>query len=472
MKFNSHNIRYRTWIYFTGLTLGILAMMWFFQIVLLSATFQDMKVTQIRSVADRVENGIRTDRFNLQIEIEAVRNQACGLVYNDDGVLLYQVDSLGLGCVLNERELASAAKIAEYIDVIKSDLNGEMVLTVENNVINQSMILYGREIISDFGNFYIFLNTPLDPIDSTITIITNQFIYVTLIVFGVATVLAFYMAKRMANPIVRMNKSALDLAKGHYDVHFEPSEFEEITELATTLNHTSSELKKMDELRRDLIANVSHDIKTPLTMIKAYAEMIRDLSGDKKAKRDEHLGVILDEVTHLDALVKDMTQLTQLQSNVLTMHQEPFDLVALTYKVVHLMEGLIDEQGIEIEFFVPEEVDVIGDRLKIQQVLYNFLSNAIKFVGDDKKLVIQILLDDDTARFEISDHGIGIQPEELQYIWDRYYKIDKHHARNPGGTGLGLSIASAILKAHDTDFGVESTLGEGSTFWFTLKQAK
>jgi len=113
----------------------------------------------------------------------------------------------------------------------------------------------------------------------------------------------------------------------------------------------------------------------------------------------------------------------------------------------------------------------LGDRLKIQQVIFNFLSNAVKFVGDDHKLIIQILLDEKSARFEISDHGIGIQPEDLQYIWDRYYKIDKHHARNPGGTGLGLSIASAILKAHDTDFGVESTLGEGSTFWFTLKQA-
>jgi len=210
LKFNSHNIRYRTWIYFTGLTLGILAMMWFFQIVLLSATYQDMKVNQVRAVAARVETGIRTDRFNLQIDIEAVRKQVGGLVYKDDGVLLYQVDSLGLGCVLNERELASATKIAEYIDIIKADTNSEMVLTVDNSVVNQSMLLYGREVKSDFGNFYIFLNTPLDPIDSTITIITNQFVYVTLIVFGVATVLAFYLARRMANPIVKMNQSALD----------------------------------------------------------------------------------------------------------------------------------------------------------------------------------------------------------------------------------------------------------------------
>jgi len=447
-------------------------MLWIFQIVLLSATYQDMKVNQVRAVADKVQVGIIQDNFTMSIQIEAVKKNVCGLVYNSKSVLLYQVDSLGLGCVLNEKALASSTKITEYIDVLKNSTNGEMIVKLRNEVIDQNMLLYGREVHGDFGNYYIFLNTPLDPIDSTISIITNQFVYVTFFVFLLATVLAFYIARRLSSPIVLMKKSAMSLAKGNYDVHFESSEFEEITELANTLNHTGQELKKMDELRRDLIANVSHDIKTPLTMIKAYAEMIRDLTGNNKEKREENLGVILDEVDHLDALVKDMTQLSQLQSNVLSMNRSDFDLVALTNHVLKLMDALIISNSIEVDFLTPEKVIVNGDKIKIQQVIFNFISNAIKFIGEDHKLIIQILLEDEFIRFEVTDHGVGIKEEDLPHIWDRYYKIDKHHARNIGGTGLGLSIANAILKGHGVDFGVLSVIKEGSTFWFNLPFSK
>jgi signal transduction histidine kinase len=431
-----------------------------------------MKVNQVRTVADKVQVGIIQDNFTLSIQIEAVKKNVCGLVYNSKSVLLYQVDSLGLGCVLNEKALASPTKITEYIDVLKNSTNGEMIVKLRNEVIDQNMLLYGREVNSDFGNYYIFLNTPLDPIDSTISIITNQFVYVTFFVFLLATVLAFYIARRLSSPIVLMKQSAMSLAKGNYDVHFESSEFEEITELANTLNHTGQELKKMDELRRDLIANVSHDIKTPLTMIKAYAEMIRDLTGNNKEKREENLEVILDEVDHLDALVKDMTQLSQLQANVLSMNQSDFDLVALTNHILKLMDALIISNTIEVDFLTPEKVMVNGDKIKIQQVIFNYISNAIKFIGEDHKLIIQILLEDEFIRFEVTDHGLGIKEEDLPHIWDRYYKIDKHHARNIGGTGLGLSIAGAILKGHGVDFGVLSEIKEGSTFWFNLPYSK
>jgi len=447
-------------------------MLWLFEVVLLGATYQDMKVSQVRVVADRVERGIINDNFTMSIQIEAVKKNVCGLVYNSKGILLYQVDSLGLGCVLNEKALASPAKITEYIEVLKNSVNDEMIVKLKNDVIDQNMLLYGREVGSDFGNYYIFLNTPLDPIDSTISILTNQFIYVTFFVFLLATVLAFYIARRLSSPIVQMKKSAMSLAKGNYDVQFESSEFEEITELANTLNHTGSELKRMDELRRDLIANVSHDIKTPLTMIKAYAEMIRDLTGDNKKKREENLDIILDEVDHLDALVKDMTQLSQLQSNVLSMNRSDFDLVALTNHIVKLMDALIMANNIEVEFLTPDTVTVNADKIKIQQVIFNYLSNAIKFIGEDNKLSIQILLEDQSVRFEVTDHGVGIKEEDLNHIWDRYYKIDKHHARNAGGTGLGLSIASAILKSHGVEYGVSSVLNEGSTFWFKLPYGK
>ena len=122
--------------------------------------------------------------------------------------------------------------------------------------------------------------------------------------------------------------------------------------------------------------------------------------------------------------------------------------------------------------FSPQEVIVIGDPLKIKQVVINFISNAIKFVGKDKKLILQILCEQDMVKVEVIDHGIGISEQDLPYIWDRYYKIDKHHHRNVAGTGLGLSIASAILKSHGYQYGVISKLNQGSVFWFEMKYAK
>jgi len=228
----------------------------------------------------------------------------------------------------------------------------------------------------------------------------------------------------------------------------------------------------MDELRKDLIANVSHDIKTPLTMIKAYAEMIKDISGDNKKKREQHLDVILDEVNHLDHLVQDMTQLSQFQSNVVTLQTKNFNVVDLVNESLRLLDGLIKSNKIQVQIYSPKEVIVIGDPLKIKQVLINFINNAIKFIGKDNQLVIQILCEEETVRIEVIDHGIGISRDDLPYIWDRYFKIDKHHHRNVAGTGLGLSIASAILKSHGCNFGVTSELDKGSVFWFEMKYAK
>jgi two-component system, OmpR family, sensor histidine kinase ArlS len=452
--------------------LGVLVMLWLMQIVLLSAYFKEMKITQVKEVSNVIEDSIENNRFSIKVQISAVQNNVCGLVYNNKGQLLYQVDALGLGCILNSNAIGFTQKIQNYTNLVEESTNGDFSLTVTNPVIQQDMIIYGRKVILPFGNYYIFLNSSLLPIDSTISILQQQFIYVTVIVFILFSIVSLIISSRLSKPIINMKKEAIKLAHGNYDVKFENGEFTEFSELAETLNYTSEELKKMDELRKDLIANVSHDIKTPLTMIKAYAEMIKDISGDNKKKREEHLDVILDEVTHLDHLVQDMTQLSQFQSNALTLQLKNFNVVDLVNESLRLLDGLIKSERIRVQIYSPNEVIVVGDPLKIKQVLINFINNAIKFIGKDKQLVIQVLCEEEVVRIEVIDHGIGISKEDITYIWDRYYKIDKHHHRNIAGTGLGLSIASAILKSHGCSFGVLSEMDKGSTFWFELKYAK
>lgn len=471
MKFDFKNIRIRIWLYFISLTVSVLAMLWLFQVVMLGSSFESMKIEQVEGVAEVIETGLREDGFGYQTQITAVQNSVCGLVYNQKGDLLYQVDALGMACVLNDRTIGLSQKVNEYIKLLDVSETNTFSITIKNTVLQQDMLIYGKKVLASFGNYYILLNSPLLPLDSTTTILQNQFVVVTLIVFVLFTLVSLFISRRIATPIVKMKKSALELADGNYDVRFDAGEFTEITDLANTLNQTTVELKKMDDLRRDLIANVSHDIKTPLTMIKAYAEMIRDLSGNNKEKREEHLNVILTEVDHLDHLASDMTQLSQLRSNVLSINIQPFDITELFKQSIDMVTALLDKKGIMYEFFAPDEVLVLGDALKIKQVLLNFITNAIKFVGQDKLLIFQILTQSDGVRVEVIDHGLGISEEDLPYIWDRYFKIDKHHRRNSEGTGLGLSIASAILKNHHVHFGVISKVNEGSTFWFELSYA-
>ncbi len=464
-------MRFKIWLYFVTLTIGVLGMIWLFQMVLLGASFTDMKIEQVKEVADEIESSILTNSFDYHMQNSAISNNVCGLVYNSKGDLLYQVDAIGVGCLLNERSITLPLRLDEYKETLNTSDHNEFSITEVNSIINQDMVIYGRKISSSFENYYVYLNSPLLPMDSTTSILQNQFLVVTAIVFILFTIVSLLISNRISIPIVKMKKSALKLADGNYDVTFDEGEFTEITDLANTLNNTTVELKKMEELRRDLIANVSHDIKTPLTMIKAYAEMIRDISGKDDVKREEHLDVILAEVDHLDHLAQDMTTLTQLQSNSMTFNSEPFDIVETLRQSLDLVDALLHDKKINSVVYTPEEVLVLGDSNRIRQVLINFITNAIKFVGKDKKLIFQILTNQDNVRIEVIDHGVGISEEDLPYIWDRYYKIDKHHSRNKTGTGLGLSISAAILKKHDAHFGVISKVDEGSTFWFELNYA-
>ena len=225
----------------------------------------------------------------------------------------------------------------------------------------------------------------------------------------------------------------------------------------------------MDELRKDLIANVSHDIKTPLTMIKAYAEMIIDISGDNKTKREEHLNVILKEADYLNRLVTDMRELSRMQAGYVVLTRSNFDLKDVVDNVLFLYDKLIKEKALSINLDGVEAV-IWADEVKITQVVSNYISNAIKHSKAASSIDIRIINHEDYVRFEVEDHGSGIEEKDLPYIWDRYYKIDKSFSRDINSTGLGLAIVRVILEAHKAKYGVESKVDVGSTFYFELSK--
>ena len=226
---------------------------------------------------------------------------------------------------------------------------------------------------------------------------------------------------------------------------------------------------KTDELRRDLMANVSHDLKTPLTMIKAYAEMIRDISYKDQDKMNEHLSIIVDETDRLTVLVNDILDLSRMQSNADSLSIEKFDLADDIKTIVNRYQIIKETEKYTINLDIPNSIMIKADKKKLNQVIYNLINNAINYTGDDKTVTVRVTKHKKYYLVEISDTGKGIKESEIPYIWNKYYKNDKNHQRNVVSTGLGLSIVKEILELHDYEYGVKSVLKKGTTFYFKIK---
>jgi signal transduction histidine kinase len=292
---------------------------------------------------------------------------------------------------------------------------------------------------------------------------------VSIIVLVASFIVAFFVSRKISKPISKITKSAKELQKGNFNIEFKDGTYYEIEELSNTLNNTTKELAKLEKMQKELIANVSHDLRTPLTLIKAYSEMIRDLSGDNNEKRNENLKIIIAETDRLTSLVNSILNYTVLESGIEKINKENINLSEITKKVIDKFKLLCEANNYNIEVNIEENVSVLADKIRIEQVLYNLIGNAIDHIGSNKKIIINLSQNDEKACFEVVDFGQGIPKDEINFIWDRYYTVRECESdKNKIVKGIGLSIVKNILKLHEAEFGVESSEGSGSKFWFEI----
>ena len=312
-----------------------------------------------------------------------------------------------------------------------------------------------------------------EKIDEAVSVIRFQFLIVSAIVIVIGVLLAWYFSIRLSKPIDEMSDTAKRWAKGDSSVNFTPKQtYNEISELADALNYAKDEISKTGALQRDLLANVSHDLKTPLTMIRAYAEMIRDISGENKQKREKHTQVIIDEADRLAMLVNDILNLSKLQSSVDSLDKKEVNLSELTERVFDRFSDYVENQGFTIEDHIAPDLITVVDEMKIEQVIYNLLGNSINYTGEDKTVKVYLTAENDYILLEIIDSGKGISKEKMETIWERYYRFSETNTRPVKGTGLGLSIVKAILDAHQLQFGVRSKKDCGSNFFVRFERVK
>ncbi len=314
-------------------------------------------------------------------------------------------------------------------------------------------------------NIGVFVYSVISPVGATVQTLRIQLVCISFIMILLAFVLALIMSWRISKPIVEINKTAKEMAEGRYDITFKGNGYLEVRELSDTLNYTAVELSKTEKLQKELIANVSHDLRTPLTMITAYAEVMRDIPGESTP---ENIQVIIDEAGRLSLLVNDLLDISKIQAGFASCDKKEYNLTLSIEQAVDRIRKLVEKEGYTISFNYEDDVYVCADEGKMYQVIYNLINNAIAYSEEDRNITVNQICVGNLVRIEVVDRGKGITKEELPNVWDRYYKVDKNHKRAISGTGLGLSIVKNILAAHEARYGIISKEGEGSTFWFEI----
>ena len=529
MKFDvkKGSIKSRLFIYFAIFTAIVLVFLWVFQIVFLDDFYKAIKISEIKSSAEEIgssvdspdlqsmidtmsTNGVNAVIFNMDDGTQYktadipgnifrnisddIKNRWYAETMNNGGEYLLRFEGSDRGDIQNipfyaERDgtenVQSGSKAAATGTPDSNQNNSESaVYDSAQNGANPAIItpgdghggfgpnnalesmIYGKIVTNSGGQtMFIMLSTMISPVNATVQTLRTQLLIITGIMVALATVIAVIISRIISKPIDRINESAKVLATGNYDIQFEENGYREIGELGKTLNYAARELSTVENLRRELIANISHDLRTPLTMITGYSEVMRDVPGEYTR---ENVQIIIDEAKRLTNIVNDILDLSRLQSGTQDLVRERFSLTKTTRDIVNRFIKLTEQGGFHIDFQYSEDAAVCADELRISQVIYNLLSNAINYTGPDKKVHVVQKIEGGNVRIEVADTGEGISKDKQPYIWDRYYKVDKSHKRATVGTGLGLSIVKAVLDMHGAGCGVQSTEGHGSTFWFEL----
>lgn len=466
-KHKLHSLRMTVMLYFMIFIISIIVITWIAFVLSFQWNYRASKTRAILAAADYIEQQINSSEFTTEsLDTIAHDNTMCIIVQDRYCRTVYSYDMMGYNCLIHGvQAIVNLPMLRE--SVLNTD-NGVYYTSVDNPRFNTKMLILAMTVgsVKD-PDGYIFINTSLEPLSSMVDLVNEQMIQASVAIFITGIGIAYFLSKLISTPIVKITRSAEKMGQGDYNVKFDGKGYTEAETLADTLNYASSEISKVDNLRRDLMSNISHDLRTPLTMVKAYAEMIRDLSGDNPAKRAEHIQIIIDESDRLAALVNDILDLSRLENGTAELNKTEFVLKDKLSEVMLRYKLLSEQQGYRFYLSADVPVTVKADVIKIEQVLYNLINNAVNYCGESREIYIMQMICKNKVRICITDTGPGIEKELMPLIFDRYYRAEKTR-RDVIGTGLGLSIVKQILIAHGFGFGVQSELGVGSTFWFEM----
>ncbi len=473
-----------------------LILLWLFQVVFLEDFYSSIKRKSLDDVVNSIESSIsETDTKGLNsLEVKnkilrtATDNNVIAVIADYEKKIYYDNSDLRQRNFLEE--FIKTAEF-EYLYLSAKESIGEpQYLSMKNSELVQITTARGSNLIGNITSFpiennlnngesLIFVNMiknqnddiitlmvmmELTPVNTTVETLRVQLFYVTALMLVVASILAIVISHKIAKPIEKITKVAKTLGKERYISNL-ASPIKEVGELNDTLYFVDRELEKIEGIRRELMANISHDLRTPLTMIQGYSEVMRDIPGENNK---DNIQVVIDESQRLQSLVNDILELSRLEEQKFRMRVKKYCLTYSLKDIVARYQSMLESKGYNLKFTYDKEVYVEADELKMSQVIYNLLNNAVTYTGEDKIIEIKQKVVGKYVRVEIIDTGEGIAEDKIIEIWERYYKIDSKHRRAQIGSGIGLSIVKSIIEQHKGFVGVSSS-NKGSTFWFEIK---
>ncbi|MBQ4288548.1 MAG: HAMP domain-containing histidine kinase, partial [Clostridia bacterium] len=286
-----------------------------------------------------------------------------------------------------------------------------------------------------------------------------------------ALLISFFVARKISKPLYEMNEAAKELSKGNFDQQIEVTESGEIGQLTETFNSMAAALKKYEDTRQSFIGNVSHELKSPLTSIQGFIQGMVD-GTISKDEQQTYLEIVLAETKRMNTLIMDLLDLVRIESNQMEIKFTKWDANELIRRCLINFINKIEERHIELTVDISEDkTEVYADIDRITQVITNLLDNAVKFCNDNGSIKVWTYKTNGKLNISISNTGRTIPEEDLEYIFDRFFKVDKAHNRKIPGTGIGLSIVKEIINRHDEKIWVNSKAGVGTVFTFTLALA-
>lgn len=455
------SLRTQLIIFLLVFVLSMLGLIYLFQTTFLDEFYKRSKISVLENVAKQVELNIINDDIEDYLDRMTISNEVCIRVvsneekYNNVGACtLKNLDFDTINSMAKETSDNGGYKL---FDQFKYQISKESRLDI---------YIYSKLFEVNNEKVMVLVSTMITPLGATISTIKSQYLIIVTVVIVMAIILASMLSRFIIRPITHINDESKNLSKGKYDRDKLKFAFSEFDELNDTLSQANEDIQKADKAKKELLGNVSHDLRTPLTMIVGYGEMIRDLPEENN---ESNINVIIDEAKRLSALVDDLIDISKLETASIDLHKKEISLNGLLTSVYHQYEKYCESQEVKFELKLTEDKTVCVDELRIKQVLYNFINNSLNYNNKDAQLIVLGCEDvGDKKRVYVADNGTGIAESDIKNIWDRYYKVDKVHRRHHIGSGIGLSLSKQLLEAHKIEYGVESEVGEYCKFYFDL----
>lgn len=474
------SIHQRLWVWMTGLVLVVLLITFIVQVLLLPKLYywqhEKNLISETEEMASTLSLGdIQKDETNYsKYKLQEFANGEMSFI----AVLNLQRDLMHVNVpeVFQNRPEGQEfqARVMEMLgketDLLYRDLQDETLIykrfvdPMNNHIYIVSVPLKDNATITG----YLVIVSPLPVIDEAVRIVAYQLIPIAVIALIIGGLLAKWASGKFTRPIHEIKNAAQKIAEGDNRVVVEIHSYDEIGELGKAINHMALRLADIQRLRRELIGNTSHELKTPIGLIKGYSMMMKEIKEESK-HFDDYLDIIIDESDRLTQMIEDMLLLSRMQSFEEALHYQHFDVMELLLEVVDKLQFLIDKKQLKIRFIaLASETSVEGDRTKMLQVYYNLIHNAIKFSKEEATIDIHVEKTANGIRVTIKDYGVGISEKDIRHVWTRFYKIPRTEINVQKGTGLGLSIVKTILDRHGFQYGLESRKDEGTCVWIDM----